>query len=216
MDATTSIDKALQRSEEWHAQRLGVFTSSEIYKLMGSGKGKMFTDAGEKYIMEKVAERLTGCRDDVKTTPAMQWGIDNEPKAKQWVAKIKGWEIHDTGFVKHHTLNYGGSGDGWVRDINGAIEVKCLNTANHLQEVRYSETIEELKSNYPNRYWQVTSDAFLRGCDKIIMCWFDPRINNKFGLVIREFPLNKADAEFMIKRIEAAEKIFNEQLEFFK
>lgn len=211
------MEQVAQRTEEWHKLRLGLFTSSEIYKLMGTprSKGEVFTETAKTYIMQKVAERLTGVRDETPTTKAMQWGIDNEPLAKEWVAKIKGWEIHETSFVKHPVLNYGGSGDGWIRDIDAAIEVKCLNTANHLQEVRYSTTAEELKANYPNRYWQLTSDAYLRSCSSMVMAWFDPRLDNDFGLVVTQYEVNKADTQFMLEKITAAEDEFNEQLNYF-
>lgn len=211
------MEQVEQRTEEWFKQRLGLFTSSEIYKLMGTprSKSEVFTDTAKTYIMQKVAERLTGVRDETPTTKAMQWGIDNEPLAKEWVGKINGWEIHETSFVKHPTLNYGGSGDGWIREIDAAIEVKCLNTANHLQEVRYSVTSEDLKANYPNRYWQLTSDTYLRGCSAMVMCWFDPRLDNDFGLMIRKYEVSEIDINFMLEKIAAAEEEFNEQLNFF-
>ena len=202
-----------QRSAEWHKQRMGRFTSSEIYTIVG--KTAAFTDGAHTYVMQQVAERLTGLSKETPTTKAMQWGIDNEPLAKKWAAKIKGWEIVDTEFVLHDTLNWGGSGDGWIRNINAACEVKCLDTVNHLKEIKQSETYEDLKKNLPKRFWQVLSDAILRDCDKMVMIYFDPRIESKWALVIREYDIKQEDKDLLISRIQMAEKIFNEHLNYF-
>ncbi|MFZ9893571.1 MAG: YqaJ viral recombinase family protein, partial [Candidatus Nanopelagicaceae bacterium] len=155
MDARIIIE-AEQRSEGWHNARLGMFTSSEIYKLMTKPKlkGEVLSEGAKTYILEKVAESLTGIRDEVPTTKAMQWGIDNEPLAKRHLARLNNWTIEETSFIKIESLNWGGSGDGWVRELNAALEVKCLNTVNHLKEIRDSE---DLKANLPMRFWQVLS-----------------------------------------------------------
>ena len=92
MDARVIIE-AEQRSEGWHNARLGMFTSSEIYKLMTKPKLKseVLSEGAKTYILEKVAESLTGIREEVPTTKAMQWGIDNEPLAKRHLARLNNW-----------------------------------------------------------------------------------------------------------------------------
>jgi hypothetical protein len=212
---TRIIIEAEQRSHEWHAARLGVFTSSEIYRLMTKPKlkGEVLSEGAKTYIMEKVAESLTGIREEVFTTQAMQWGIDNEPLAKKHLARLNGWTIEETSFIKIDSLNYGGSGDGWIREINGALEVKCLNTVNHLSEIRDSE---DMKANLPKRFWQVLSDAYLRECDVAVLAWFDPRIPNDFGLFTKKFKVEQEDVNEMLDKIKYANEYFNEQLEYFK
>ena len=214
MDSRLIIE-AEQRSPEWHAARLGVFTSSEIYRLMTKPKtkGEVLSDGAKTYIFEKVAERLTGIREEVFTTQAMQWGIDNEPLAKKHLARINNWTIEETTFIKIDSLNYGGSGDGWIREINGALEVKCLNTVNHLSEIRDSK---DMKGNLPKRFWQVLSDAYLRECDVAVLAWFDPRIPNDFGLFTKQFKVEQEDVNEMLEKIKLANEYFYEQLEYFK
>jgi hypothetical protein len=214
MDSRLIIE-AEQRSPEWHAARLGVFTSSEIYRLMTKPKtkGEVLSDGAKTYIFEKVAESLTGIREEVFTTQAMQWGIDNEPLAKKHLARINNWTIEETTFIKIDSLNYGGSGDGWIREINGALEVKCLNTVNHLSEIRDSE---DMKANLPKRFWQVLSDAYLRECDVAVLAWFDPRIPNDFGLFTKQFKVEQEDVNEMLEKIKLANEYFYEQLEYFK
>jgi len=213
MDARIIIE-AEQRSLEWHAARLGVFTSSEIYRLMTKPKLKseVLSEGAKTYIMEKVAESLTGIREEVFTTPAMQWGIDNEPLAKKHLARLNSWTIEETSFIKVESLNYGGSGDGWIRELNGALEVKCLNTVNHLKEIRDSE---DLKANLPIRFWQVLSDAYLRECDVAVLAWFDPRVPNDYGLFTKQFKVDQSDVKEMLEKIKLANEYFREQLEYF-
>ena len=213
MDARIIIE-AEQRSLEWHAARLGVFTSSEIYRLMTKPKLKseVLSEGAKTYIMEKVAESLTGIREEVFTTPAMQWGIDNEPLAKKHLARLNSWTIEETTFIKVDSLNYGGSGDGWIRELNGALEVKCLNTVNHLKEIRDSE---DLKANLPIRFWQVLSDAYLRECDVAVLAWFDPRVPNDYGLFTKQFKVDQSDVKEMLEKIKLANEYFREQLEYF-
>jgi len=213
MDSRLIIE-AEQRSPEWYAARLGVFTSSEIYRLMTKPKlkGEVLSEGAKTYILEKVAESLTGIREEVFTTQAMQWGIDNEPLAKKHLARLNNWTIEETSFIKVESLNYGGSGDGWIREINGALEVKCLNTVNHLSEIRDSE---DMKGNLPKRFWQVLSDAYLRECDVAVLAWFDPRIPNDFGLFTRQFKVEISDILEMLSKIQSANEYFHEQLEYF-
>jgi len=211
---TRIIIEAEQRSEGWHNARLGMFTSSQIYKLMTKPKLKseVLSDGAKTYIMEKVAESLTGIREEVFTTPSIQWGIDNEPLAKKHLARLNDWTIEETSFIKIEALNYGGSGDGWIREINGALEVKCLNTSNHLQEIRDSE---DLKANLPKRFWQVLSDAYLRECDVAVLAWFDPRVPNDYGLFTKQFKVEQSDVNEMLEKLKYANEEFHNQLEYF-
>ena len=213
MDARIIIE-AEQRSEVWHNARLGMFTSSEIYKLMTKPKlkGEVLSEGAKTYILEKVAESLTGICEEVPTTKAMQWGIDNEPLAKRHLARLNNWTIEETSFIKIESLNWGGSGDGWVREINAALEVKCLNTVNHLKEIRDSE---DLKANLPMRFWQVLSDAYLRECDNAVLAWFDPRINSSLGLFTKQFRIEESDINELKEKLKYAYDEFHNQLEYY-
>jgi hypothetical protein len=216
MEHSRIIVEAEQRSPEWHAARLGLFTSSEIYRLMTKPKlkGEVLSEGAKTYILEKVAESLTGIREDVFTTQAMQWGIDNEPLAKKHLARLNNWTIEETSFIKIESLNWGTSGDGWVREINGSLEVKCLETKNHLTEVSLLNN-ENIKQDLPKRYWQILSDAFIRECDKGVLTYFDPRINNNWGLVKYVFKIPKDDIEYMKEKVTLANEEFKHQLNIF-
>jgi len=213
MDSRIIIE-AEQRSEGWHNARLGMFTSSEIYKLMTKPKtkGEVLSEGAKTYILEKVAESLTGIREEIPTTKAMQWGIDNEPLAKRHLARLNNWTIEETSFIKIESLNWGGSGDGWIREMNAALEVKCLNTVNHLKEIRDSE---DIKANLPMRFWQVLSDAYLRECDNAVLAWFDPRINSSLGLFTKQFRIEESDVNELKEKLKYAYDEFHNQLEYY-
>jgi hypothetical protein len=214
---TRVIVEAEQRSPEWHAARLGLFTSSEIYKLMSEPKKKteVLSEGAKTYIMQKVAERITGICEEVYVNNSMQWGVENEPIAVKWLSIIGDFNILETKFTYIEGMNYGGSGDGWIREIDSALEVKCLNTANHLAEIRLAESADSIRQNLSNRYWQITSDAYLRNASKCTLCWFDSRVPNDYGLFTKTWDIITSDVELMLSKIKIANEYFNEQIEYF-
>jgi hypothetical protein len=58
--------KALQGSAEWHKQRIGKFTSSEIFRLMtepklvAEKKAGLLSAVSLTYVLEKVHDEITG------------------------------------------------------------------------------------------------------------------------------------------------------------
>jgi len=71
---------AEQRSDEWHAARLGIPTASNFKRII-TGTGKASTQIDD-YMDELLTERLTGRREEIYVTEDMQYGIDNEPNAR--------------------------------------------------------------------------------------------------------------------------------------
>ena len=87
---------------------------------------KKGTDSSErmKLKMEIVTERMTDIIVPKYVNAAMQWGIDNEPLAKQKFENETGILIKDVGFVPHPTIeNFGASPDGFTSD--GRIFPRC-------------------------------------------------------------------------------------------
>jgi hypothetical protein len=66
-DIFEAISDTQQRSEEWHAQRLGKFTASRFGDLMTNGRKKdeVLGQTAISYIYEKAAELLTGQRTEI-------------------------------------------------------------------------------------------------------------------------------------------------------
>jgi exodeoxyribonuclease (lambda-induced) len=111
-----------QRTAEWHNERLGLFTASEIHKLMGiKGLGEM----GKTYAFEKAVETLFGKVEDNFVSYDMERGIELEPLAFAKFKELKSLEfleVEECGFFKKDF--YGASPDGLVSD-NAVLEIKC-------------------------------------------------------------------------------------------
>ena len=127
-----------QRSPEWFAHRVGRVTASRISDLMAqtkSGPGA----ARKNYMADLIAERLTGEAREGFSNAAMQWGTDTEPQARAAYEFITDQSVTEVGFIDHPRLQMAGcSPDGLVGD-GGMVEIKCPNTATHIQTLRGKE-----------------------------------------------------------------------------
>ena len=121
-----------QGTAEWLAARAGLITASRIADLMAK------TKAGESasranYRAQLVAERLTGKPQESFSNSAMQWGTDQEPMARSAYEIRHGEMIEQVGLILHSSIPLtGASPDGLIGD-NGLIEIKCPNTATHIE-----------------------------------------------------------------------------------
>ncbi len=165
-----------QRTEEWFRARVGKATASRIADVLA--KIKIGESASRKnYKMELVVQRLTGQPGESFTNAAMEWGTATEPQARMAYEAHTGSFVEEKGFIDHPTIEgFGCSPDGLVGD-DGLIEIKCMNTANHV------ETIIEGKP--PSRYIpQMQCQMAVTGrqwCDFVA---FDPRLPEDLQLLV--------------------------------
>ena len=195
-----------QKTIEWLNIRKGKFTGSEIYKLMSEPKSKteLLSETAKTYILEKIAEEFTDELKESFTTPAMQWGNDHEPLAKKWYTKLTGKLIDEIAFVQHPMFNdCGGSPDGFIREGNHIIEIKCpFNSVNHIKHVLTSQ--EYFKKELKEYYWQMQFYIYCLNVEYCDFISFDPRINSDFGLHIKRIERDEKDIEFMNNKISQA------------
>jgi hypothetical protein len=139
-----------QRSQEWHDQRCGKFTSSENHRLVtevwikrdmteeelaarpkkGTGSRtttieyeipEALSKGAVTYVKEKVGEELTGVTKTL-TLPQLDWGNEMEPRAREAYNKRYNTEIRDARFVPFLSMA-GGSPDGYdTVEIIGPVE----------------------------------------------------------------------------------------------
>lgn len=169
-----------QRSPEWFAARLGKVTASRVSDIMAKTKtGPSASRAN--YAAQIVAERLTGKGEASFSNAAMQWGTDNEADARVAYVFWNDADVTEVGFVDHpHICMAGASPDGMV-DADGLVEIKCPNTATHIETL--------LGSTVPGKYatqmqWQMacTGRAW---CDFVS---FDPRLPESMRLFVKRVP----------------------------
>lgn len=124
-----------QRSESWHALRLGKLTGSHAADMLATLKTKGEAAARRDLRLRLVCERLTGASSDSDfVSKDMQRGIDLEPAARAAYEAATGSIVKPVGFVAHDELLAGCSPDGLVR--GGIVEIKCPKQATHLGYVR--------------------------------------------------------------------------------
>lgn len=125
----------VQGSPEWFAIRLGKVTASRVADIVAKTKTGYSTSRAN-YAAQLVAERLTGKAQESYTNAAMQHGTDTEPEARSAYEFYSGDKVTEIGFVLHPTIGMtGASPDGLVGD-NGMVEIKCPNTATHIETLR--------------------------------------------------------------------------------
>lgn len=167
----------IQGSPEWLAARCGRVTASRIADLMARTKTGWGASRAN-YMAELVCERLSGNPATCFINDAMRWGTEQEPFARAAYASHAGVEVVETSFVPHPEIAMcGASPDGLVGP-DGLVEIKCPNTATHLDTLT-SGTV-------PEKYvlqmaWQMAC-AGRDWCDFVS---YDPRLPERMRLWVK-------------------------------
>lgn len=124
-----------QRSEDWRRLRAGRVTGSAADALLAERKKGTGELAVRRNLRQQlVVERLTGLPvDDAAKGAAVQRGIDAEASAFRAYEARTGQMVKRAGFLAHTFLAAGSSLDGYVGDFAGILELKCPNSATHLE-----------------------------------------------------------------------------------
>lgn len=196
-----------QGSAEWIQERLGRFTASEIHKLIPSGKGgNTFSETGKTYILEKLVELETGLPASEIYGPALDWGTEHEPMAREWYTKLTGNVVQEA-YFEPYGIFAGGSPDGLVGEL-GIIEIKCpFRTVNHFK-YRMARTADDLPPEY---FWQIQMNLLCTGRSWCDFVSFDPRVRTKeLGIFILRVSAAKAEQELLKSRIADAVLLLNQ------
>lgn len=165
-----------QGSDEWLASRAGKVTASKIAEVIAKGKSGEAA-ARANYKAQIVAEILTGKpQGDTFTNAAMEWGTTQEPFARAAYEMARGVMVDQCGLVLHPRIERGAaSPDGLANE--GLCEIKCPNTATHLQYLLG----KEVPSKYvPQMLWQMACTE--RPWNDFIS--FDPRLPEDLQLFV--------------------------------
>lgn len=199
--------KADQRSPEWFAARLGKPSGSKYGDIVARTKSG-YSASRKNYVAELAVERLTGRSTEVFVTSAMQWGTDNEPVARLNYELVTGRHAEETGFWLHDELETGASPDGLIDD-DGLLEIKCPNTATHIDTLFRNKLPYQYQAQVQGQMW-ITGRKW---CDFVS---FDPRLPENAQMIVMRVERDDvyiADLEIEIKNfLEEVET----QVEFIK
>jgi len=189
-----------QRTDEWFAARLGKVTASRVADVIAKTKTG-YSSSRDNYMAQLVCERLTGKPTEGFSNAAMEWGTQTEPQARAAYSAKTGELVEEVGFIPHASVpGSGASPDGFVGE--GLIEIKCPNTATHLEYV--------LDGKPPGKYvtqmqWQMSVTG-APWCDFVS---YDPRLPEHLQLLIVRVP---RDDEY-IKMLEQEVTKFLQELD---
>ena len=179
-----------QRTEEWFAARCGKVTASRVADIIAKTKSG-YSTSRENYLAQLVCERMTGKPAESYSNSAMLHGTETEPFARAAYEAAKNVLVDELGFATHPTIYMAGaSPDGLVGEF-GLVEIKCPNTATHIQTL--------LDQKVPEKYnvqmqWQMACTG-RQWCD---FASFDPRMEEGLQLFIKRVeyhPLYVAELE---------------------
>ena len=175
-----------QGTEEWKQARVGVPSGSKFSDIMAKGGGA----TRATYLTALALERITGVREEFKTTFAMDQGTEREPFARSAYEAHTGQFVTEIGFCIHDTLQVGVSPDGLVGKV-GMTEYKCPMPKTHLEYLRLEP------GKCPTAYrWQVQGQLWVAEREWCDFVSYNP-----------DFPEN---AQLIIRRVMRDEKAINE------
>jgi len=167
----------IQGSSEWFAERLGKVTASKIADMTAKTKtGWGATRAN--YAAQLIAERLTGQAVESFSNAAMQWGVNTEAQARAAYVFMTDIPVAEVAFVNHPTISMSGASPDGLGGNDGLVEIKCPNTATHLDTLLGAE----IDGKYIKQMqWQMACTGRL-WCDFVS---FDPRLPVELQMKIR-------------------------------
>lgn len=179
-----------QGTQEWFQARCGLATASRFKDILATIKSGEAASR-RNYRAQLVCERLTGVIQDAYQNEAMRWGTDNEPFARI-AYEASGNIVQEIGFIKHETLMAGASPDGFVGD-DGAVEIKCPNTATH---------IDTLLNGMPTDHIpQVQGQMWITGRAWIDFISYDPRLPENMQLHVQRIERNEEYIKTLEKEV---------------
>ena len=186
--------------------RLGRVTSSNAYKLIKKGTGnKLFSAPGLSYIEEKQIERRIGsCLDaNGAYSQPMAWGNFMELVIYSLLGIEYTISSKETFLHKKHTKIWSGSPDLLIPNQLIA-EIKCYQKKKFAQytdaltlkitdDFSIEDKIQNLKSKFPQEYWQMVSNACIQNVKTVEAITYMPYVSEYES--IKEIAENMDGAE---------------------
>ncbi|MCP4393469.1 MAG: YqaJ viral recombinase family protein [Alphaproteobacteria bacterium] len=202
------IETCEQGSAEWLSMRLGKVTASRVKGVLSKGRDKAPSKTAESYMMELIAEVLTGESKPFFENDAMRWGTETEPQARSMYEVNNGFvTVKEVAFVEHNE-QVGISPDGLVGD-DGLLEIKCPNTTTQLKRALSDDYSADYKAQIQMQLW-VTERQW---CDFVS---YDPRLDCAAGYLQQRVERDEEYIEEMKIKVYAFVKKMNELIKQLK
>lgn len=206
-----------QQTGAWFNDRTGKLTASRMSAakaFLKAKKDEELREASErrKLKVEILCERMTGDIVPKYVTNEMQWGIDQEPVAKEFISLLKSWTIKDLGFIEHPSIeNCGASPDGYIEEEAALIEIKCPTQATMIS---WHLALAENPNWLPDEYLdQMLLQSACMGGIPVWFAGFDPRLPEHKKLILRKFTPTQEQIEEVerhaVKFLEEVDLMFN-------
>lgn len=175
-----------QGTTEWLQARAGKVTASRVADVVARTKTGWGASRAN-YMAELISERLTGVPASSFTNAAMQWGTDTEPQARTAYARHMQHTVEEVGFIDHPLIAMSGaSPDGLIVDQPGLVEIKCPNTATHIDTL----LLKSVPGKYLTQiYWQLACTG-RHWCDFVS---YDPRLPENMQLFVQRVDRDSAE-----------------------
>lgn len=183
------IKEMEQGTDEWLALRIGKVTASKMSDVLSKGRGTAPSKMAETYMMELLAERLTGESKPFFENDAMRWGTETEPQARFMYELKSGNKVEEVAFIERDEFT-GVSPDGLIGD-DGMIEIKCPTTITQIKRALTNDYSKDYYAQIQMQLWV----AERQWCDFLS---FDPRLDVGAGYLLQRV---ERDEEF-IKNME--------------
>lgn len=184
-----------QGTTEWLQARAGKVTASRVADVVARTKTGWGASRAN-YMAELISERLTGVPASSFTNAAMQWGTDTEPQARTAYARHMQIAVEEVGFIDHPLIAMSGaSPDGLIVDQPGLVEIKCPNTATHIDTL----LLRSVPGKYLTQiYWQMACTG-RQWCDFVS---YDPRLPENMQLFVQRVDRDSAEIARLEEMVE--------------
>lgn len=187
-----------QKTPEWFDIRKGKITASNMSAVLAKGRGGGESKTRKTYMLNLLAERLSGMPQETYCDAAMRWGTEQEPFARDAYEASTLSVVEQVGFVEVDDM-LGMSPDGLI-DVNGGLEIKCGNTTTHIRWLLENRVP-------PEHIQQIQSSIWMSNREWWDFCSFDPRLPQRPIFIKRAYRDEKKIVE-----IEANVQQFIEEM----
>jgi YqaJ-like viral recombinase domain len=176
-----------QRSDAWHAARIGRLTGSRAGPMMAKIKSGAWAASRRNLRVGMGLERITGkSYERAFTSRVVAQGVEGEPIALGMYEARSGYILDRPGFLSCGPIMVGVSLDAAVNDFEGIVEAKSPESATHYEYLKTRQIPEDY-------YWQCVHGLWVSNAQ-----WCD------FISVDLNFPV---DLQYLCVRMERDESV---------